>query len=200
MEAGTTGLFLDRDGTINIERGYFSDRSAVELIPGSAQAIREANESGLKVIVVSNQSGIARGLQSEEDVAAIHSRLVGLLQDAGARIDALYYCPHHPDAGNPPYRKVCSCRKPNTGMLRQAVSEHGINLASSFLVGDKYTDVQTGRNAGCTTVLVLTGYGRSELEHAKTAGPPDHVAENLLEAWKYIREVLKERARSPKST
>ena len=195
MRAGTTGLFLDRDGTINVEPDYSADPDTFELIPGSAEAIREANDLGLKVFVITNQSGVARGLFREEDVVAMNERLVEILKEAGARIDAVYYCPHHPDVGAPPYRKVCTCRKPNTGMLLQAEKEHGIDLASSFVVGDKCSDILTGRNAGCGTVLVLTGYGASELEECKKLGGPDHVAEHLSGAWNYIREILKKRVR-----
>jgi len=195
VKAGATGLFLDRDGTINVERGYSSDPDSIELIPGSAEAIRKANEAGLKVFIVTNQSGVARGFYREEDVVAMNKRLLDVLREAGARIDAVYYCPHHPDTGTPPYRIVCSCRKPKTGMLQQAGNEYGIDLASSFVVGDKCTDVQTGRNAGCKSVLVLTGYGAAELERCKTTGPPDHVAEDLLGAWNYIRDILTQRAR-----
>ena len=195
MRAGTTGLFLDRDGTINVEPDYSADPDTFELIPGSAEAIREANDLGLKVFVITNQSGVARGLFREEDVVAMNERLVEILKEAGARIDAVYYCPHHPDVGAPPYRKVCTCRKPNTGMLLQAEKEHGIDLASSFVVGDKCSDILTGRNAGCGTVLVLTGYGASELEECKKLGGPDHVAEHLSGAWNYIQEILKKRVR-----
>lgn len=189
MIPGATALFLDRDGTINIEEEYLSDPDRVELIPGSAEAIREANEAGLRVFVVTNQSGVARGLHSEADILAVHRRLEELLSVRGARLDALYYCPHHPDAGSPPYRKVCRCRKPKTGMLEQAVKTFGIDLASSFIVGDKCTDIETGKNAGCGTVLVLTGYGRTESGRCK----PDHVADDLLSAWRHIRTIIQRR-------
>lgn len=189
MNPGATALFLDRDGTINIEEGYLSDPDRLELIPGSAEAIREANEAGLRVFVVTNQSGVARGLHSEADILAVHRRLEELLAAQGARLDALYYCPHHPDAGSPPYRKVCTCRKPKTGMVEQAAKRFGIDLASSFLVGDKCIDIETGKNAGCGTVLVLTGYGRTS--HGQCE--PDHVADDLLSAWRIIRTIIQRR-------
>lgn len=189
VSIGTTALFLDRDGTINVEAEYLSDPDRVELIPGSAEAIREANEAGIRVIVITNQSGVARGLHSEADVLAVHRRLEELLAAHRARLDALYYCPHHPDVGSPPYRKVCNCRKPKTGMLEQAAKSHGIDLASSFVVGDKCSDIEAGRNARCGTVLVLTGYGRIESGLCR----PDHVADNLYAAWHHIRGILQSR-------
>jgi D-glycero-D-manno-heptose 1,7-bisphosphate phosphatase len=184
------GLFLDRDGTINVERGYLADPNDVELLPGAADAIRAANEFGVPVIIITNQAGVARGFHSEEAVVSVNERLKQLLNEQGARIDAVYYCPHHPEAGNPPYRIVCTCRKPGTGMLEMAEKSLGINLAASYVVGDKCSDIETGKNGGCGTVLVLTGYGRTELARCKGAKTPDHVAENLGEAWEYIRKSL----------
>ncbi len=194
MSPLNAGLFLDRDGTINVERGYLSDPDEVELLPGAAQAIRAANEFGLPVIIITNQAGVARGYHSEADVNSVNERLKELLKGEGARIDALYYCPHHPEVGNPPYRIVCTCRKPRTGMLKMAERSHGINLATSFVVGDKCSDIETGKNAGCGTVLVLTGYGRTEIEHCTGSRAPDHVAEDLLAAWEYVKECLNRKA------
>ncbi|MEX1140454.1 MAG: HAD family hydrolase [Bacteroidota bacterium] len=193
MSPLNAGLFLDRDGTINVERGYLADPQAVELLPGAASAIRAANEFGLPVIIITNQAGVARGFHSEAAVVSVNERLKQLLGEQGARIDAIYYCPHHPEAENPPYRIVCNCRKPKTGMLTMAEKSLGINLASSFVVGDKCSDIETGKNAGCRTVLVLTGYGRTEVEQCKGKDSPDHVAENLFEAWEFIKEVLTRR-------
>jgi D-glycero-D-manno-heptose 1,7-bisphosphate phosphatase len=189
------GLFLDRDGTINVERGYLADPNDVELLPGAADAIRAANEFGIPVIIITNQAGVARGFHSEAAVVSVNERLKQLLSDQGARIDAVYYCPHHPEAGNPPYRIVCTCRKPRTGMLKMAEKSLGINLASSFVVGDKCSDIETGKNGGCGTVLVLTGYGRTELERCKENNTPDHVAENLVDAWEYIKKSLTKKER-----
>ena len=194
MSPLNAGLFLDRDGTINVERGYLVDPDGVELLPGAAKAIRAANEFGLPVIITTNQAGVARGLHSEADVVSVNGRLKELLSEQGARIDAIYFCPHHPEVGNPPYRIVCTCRKPKTGMLKMAEKTLGINLASSFVVGDKCSDIETGKNAGCGTVLVLTGYGRFEMENCKGNNVPDHVAEDLPDAWEYIKESLIRRA------
>ncbi|MEX2117454.1 MAG: HAD family hydrolase [Bacteroidota bacterium] len=196
MSPLNAGLFLDRDGTINVDRGYLADPDGVELLPGAAKAIRAANEFGLPVIIITNQAGVARGLHSEADVVSVHARLKELLSEQGARIDAIYYCPHHPEVGNPPYRIVCNCRKPKTGMLKMAEKSLGINLATSFVVGDKCSDVETGKNAGCGTVLVLTGYGRSEVERCTGNNAPDHVAEGLPGAWEFIKESLTRRAKT----
>ncbi|GJQ20702.1 MAG: D,D-heptose 1,7-bisphosphate phosphatase [Bacteroidia bacterium] len=192
MSVETTALFLDRDGTINVEAEYLSDPDRVELIPGSAEAIREANETGIRVFVITNQSGVARGLYTEADILAVHQRLEELLAARGAKLDALYYCPHHPDVGSPPYRIVCSCRKPKTGMLEQAAKTHGIDLASSFVVGDKCSDIEAGKNARCATTLVMTGYGRIERDRCR----PDHIADNLYEAWHHIRGILQSRKKN----
>jgi D,D-heptose 1,7-bisphosphate phosphatase len=192
-----TGLFLDRDGTIIVERGYLSDPRGVELLPGVAQVIREAKALSLPVVVITNQSGVARGLFTEQDVQAVNERLKELIKDAGATIDAIYYCPHLPGAGNSPYSKVCSCRKPSTGMLEMAQKAFGIDLASSFVIGDKCSDVRTGINAGSKTVLVLTGMGRTEAARCTGIDAPDFVAEDLPAAWKYVTGELRKRKNVP---
>lgn len=181
------GIFLDRDGTVNVDRDYLSDPDRLELIPGAADAIREANAFGVRVFVITNQSGVARGLYTERDVVAVHRRLEELLERQGAHLDAIYYCPHHPEVGTAAYRKVCTCRKPKTGMLIQARDSFDLDLAKSFVVGDKCTDVLTGHQAGCGTVLVQTGYGSLESEECDSA---DHVARDVYEAWRYIRKTL----------
>lgn len=193
MKLNDVGIFFDRDGTINVDADYLSDPDDLELIPGAAEAIRDANRLGVRAFVITNQSGVARGLYSEEDVRAVHQRLTRLLARDGAHIDAFYYCPHHPEYGEAPYRRVCSCRKPKTGMLLQAQMEFGINLASSFVVGDKCTDLQAGRAAACGTVLVLTGYGAIEVEECRKAGTVDLVARDILEAWGAIRGRIEKR-------
>ncbi len=187
------GIFLDRDGTINEEAEFLSSPADVRLIPGAAEAIHEANELGVKVVIVTNQSGIARGLLTEEQLESIHEKLIGLLLESAATIDAIYFCPHHPDFGEPRYRKECDCRKPRTGMLVQAAREHNIDLKHSFVIGDKLIDMQTGNNAGATTILVLTGYGKRELglcdrDHARI----DYVAEDLRDAIRYVKRMLKQ--------
>lgn len=188
MKLNDIGLFLDRDGTINVEVDFLTKPEEIQLIPGAARAIREANELGLKVCVISNQSGVARGLLTEAQLGLIHKRFRDLLAEQGANVDEILYCPHHPDVGVPPYRKVCTCRKPNTGMLRKAADEFGIDLKKSFVIGDRCSDIQAGEKAGCGTVLVLTGYGEFERADCEKVARVDFVASNLYEAWGYIRK------------
>ena len=187
------GIFLDRDGTINEEVDFLSSPHDLRLISGSAAAIREANELGIKVFIVTNQSGIARGLLTEQQLAEIHNNLVMLLHNAAARIDAIYYCPHHPEIGESPYRTQCDCRKPNTGMLLQAAREFDIDLKKSYVIGDRMLDMQTGNNVGATSILVLTGYGKQELKlchqhHIHL----DYVAKDLHDAVRHVKQMLKQ--------
>ena len=192
------GLFLDRDGTINEEAEYLSDPRDVHLLPGAAQAIREANNLGLPVFIISNQSGVARGLFSEKDVKRVNMALLELLEKENASIDGIFYCPHHPDFGEPEYRKDCSCRKPKIGMLQQAGKKFKIDLKKSFVVGDKMTDVQTGNVAGARSILVLTGYGRKEQRLLEENDVHvDFVAEDLPEAMEFVhREMVTEQLHS----
>ncbi len=147
--------FLDRDGVINEEVDYLHEVDKAVLIPGVAAAIREIRERGLKVIVVTNQAGIAKGLYSEAELHAVNRRIAELLAAEGAIWDAIYFCPHHPS-----HSDGCECRKPAPGMLLRAIREFGIDPARSFMVGDRMTDLEAGRAAGCArTYLVRTGYG-----------------------------------------
>ena len=185
------GLFLDRDGTINEEVDFLSSPNELRLIPCSAAAIHEANQLGLKVFITTNQSGIARGMLTEHDLTEVHNKLLSLLRNEQAHIDAVYFCPHHPDFGNPPYRRECDCRKPNIGMLEQAAKEFDIDLHKSFVVGDRLIDIQTGNNAGAVSILVLTGYGKEEQKllqqnHVRV----DHTANDLHDAVQYIKRAL----------
>jgi len=185
------GIFLDRDGTINTEVDYLRSPSDLKLIPGAAEAIREANELDWPVIVITNQSGIARGILDEKTLAAIHEELKMRLAAENASVDAIYYCPHHPDFGAPPWRKTCDCRKPATGMLRTASEEFGIDLPSSFVIGDRMLDVQTALNAHATPILVLTGYGKDELTLCREAGlDVPHVAEDLYDAIRIVKRIV----------
>jgi D-glycero-D-manno-heptose 1,7-bisphosphate phosphatase len=196
VKVDQVGLFFDRDGTLNTELDFLSRPEELQLIPNAARAIREANEFGVKVFVITNQSGIARGLFTETDLAAIHHRLVSMLTREGARIDAIYFCPHHPDYGKTPYKRNCSCRKPKPGMLRKARSEHGVRLSQSFVIGDRCIDMQAGRAAGCRTALVLTGYGAVEREECLRARSVDFVARDAYEAWIQVKDILLHREHS----
>jgi len=185
------GIFLDRDGTINHEVDFLDSPEELKLIDGSAEAIREANKMGWKVFIVTNQSGIARGLFSEQQLKKIHDALIEKLKSEGAFIDAIYYCPHHPEFGDAIYQIDCDCRKPKIGMLKTAANEFKISLPDSFMIGDKMIDIQTGINAGMTTILVLTGYGQEELKICKEQKIHiNYVAKNLLEAVQIIKKHL----------
>ena len=193
MKFDDVGIFFDRDGTINTEVDFLSDPDELELIPGAADVIHEANTLGLKVFVITNQSGIARGKLTEQDLTAVHKRLEHLLAQKKAHIDSIYYCPHHPDSGKPPYNTACDCRKPGTGMLKKAVEEFHVDLSKSFVVGDRCVDMKAGENAGCSSILVLTGYGSTEKDECLANGRVDFVAEDVQEAWTYIKNILMKR-------
>ncbi len=181
-------VFLDRDGTVNEEVGYLRDLEKLVLIPGAARAIRRMNEAGFTVVLVTNQSGVARGYFPESLVHEAHDRLIAMLEREGARIDAVYYCPHHPTAGNSHYTIECDCRKPRTGLLDRAVKDLGIDIGHSYMVGDKWSDVELGQRAGAAAVLVQTGFGHDDPgntrpEHVKD---PDCIASTLAEAADWI--------------
>ncbi len=190
MKHKQVGIFFDRDGTINTEIDFLRKPEELELIPKSVDAIREANESGLKVFIITNQSGIARGFFTEHDLAAVHKRLADLLKKQHAHIDAIYFCPHHPEYGKPPYNVACQCRKPDIGMLKKAETEFNLDLIKSFVVGDRCVDVRAGRRAGCTTFLVLTGYGMTERYECATNADVDYVVNDAYDAWLHIKGIL----------
>jgi len=179
---------MDRDGTVSDEVGYLNHVSRLRVYPWSASAIRALNDAGLLAVLVTNQAGVARGYFPETMILDVHARLVEELAAQGATLDAIYYCPHHPTAGEPPYRADCECRKPRPGMLLQAAAEHDIDLASSYVVGDKYSDVRLAHAVGASGVLVMTGYGRGEYEYERETWPraPEHVAESLEDAVAWI--------------
>ena len=182
------GLLIDRDGTICEEVGYLDRVEALKLLPGSAKAIRRANEAGFQAVVITNQSGVGRGLLDESRLADIHDGMRALLAEEGARIDGIYYCPHHPAAALDRYRRECECRKPRPGMLLRAGDEMGIDLKASYVIGDRCRDVEAARAVGATDVLVLTGYGSREVEyHSGRERPrPTHVAKDLGAAVDWI--------------
>lgn len=167
-------VFLDRDGTICEEVGYLNHLSRLMIYPWAAAAIRRLNEAGLPVIVVTNQSGVSRGIFPESLVADVHRQMAQELGAAQARLDAVYYCTHRREDN-------CDCRKPLPGLLQRAAEEHGLDLTCSFVVGDRYADVASAHAAGSRGVLVLSGYGRGEYELHRDEWPqqPDYVAENL---------------------
>ena len=141
-------LFLDRDGVINVDVGYLSNPAQLEFIPGAIEAMQEAQTRGYDIIVVTNQSGVARGYYTEEDVQALHAEMSRRLEIEGVHILAYYYCPHHPEGTVEVYKKACDCRKPNPGMLTKAIEEWNVDVDSSFLVGDKPSDVEAAESIG----------------------------------------------------
>jgi D-glycero-D-manno-heptose 1,7-bisphosphate phosphatase len=183
----SAAIFIDRDGTLNEDIGYVSTPDELVLYPWAAEAVRLVNEFGLLSVVITNQSGIARGMYTEETLGSIHLRMIEQLEGQGARIDAVYYCPHHPEVGDVRYRIACDCRKPRIGMLDRAARDHNIDLARSYVIGDKASDINLARNAGARSALVLTGYGRETLSHPdRWPCAPEIISENLLDAVKRI--------------
>ena len=174
-------VFLDRDGTIAEEVGYLNHASRFRMFPFVAAAIQRLNEAQLPVIVVTNQSGVGRGYFPESLVRDVNELMAQQLIEAGAKIDAMYYCPHV-SAEN------CNCRKPKTGMLERAAREHALDIQRSFVVGDRYGDIELARNARARSILVRTGYGEGELawHAAKWPAKPDFVAEDLTQAADWI--------------
>ena len=158
-------VFLDRDGTVNEEVGYLHEPEKISLIPGAAQAIKKLNILGCLVVCISNQAGVARGYYSIDAVHEVHQKLEELLEEGGAHLDRIYFCPHHPTEGQYPYRINCECRKPGSGMLLKAAVELNIDLKRSYLIGDRLSDIQAAKNAGLKAILVLTGYGYKDLEN-----------------------------------
>jgi D-glycero-D-manno-heptose 1,7-bisphosphate phosphatase len=188
MTGARRAVFIDRDGTISEEVGYVNHVTRYRVFPFAAEAVRTLNEAGWLAILVTNQAGVARGYFEESLVGEVHKVLAAELERGGARLDAIYYCPHHPTVGEPPYRLDCDCRKPRPGLILRAASDFRLDLSRCWMVGDRYSDTELARNAGVRSAFVLTGYGRGELDHQSTGwrDQPDMVAENLLEAVRII--------------
>jgi D-glycero-D-manno-heptose 1,7-bisphosphate phosphatase len=184
-------IFLDRDGTVTEEVGYINHIDRAQMYRWAPEAVRMLKSTGFPVIIVTNQSGVGRGYFTEELVDRVHRKIQEELAAEGTKLDAFYYCPHHPSAVLEAYRQVCRCRKPSTGMAVEAAERFGIDLKASYIVGDTYRDMQMGFNMGARTVLLMTGYGRGEYEHHRGnwTRMPDLIAENLLDA---AVQILKE--------
>ena len=185
-----SAVFLDRDGTLIEEVGYLDRPERVDLYPWSIDAIRALNRAGVTIVMVTNQSGVARGFFDEAMVEAVHARIAALLAAGGARLDAYYHCPHHPDGKVAAYACACECRKPGRGLVDRAARDLGIDPLRSFTVGDRWLDVALARTIGAKGVLVRTGYGQSQ----ETAPPPglaaDAVVDNLAGAASWILQHL----------
>jgi D-glycero-D-manno-heptose 1,7-bisphosphate phosphatase len=177
-------VFLDRYGTINVEENYLIDPAAFEFIPGVPQALKRLQDAGYLLVVVTNQSGVARGYFSMEQVRRLHDHMETLLQTYGVKLAGIYSCPHHPVAGIGEYLTNCSCRKGEPGMLLQAAQDLAIDLRQSYMVGDKKADIEAGSAAGCRSILVKTGHGLKWLESAESRGAD--IAADLPEAVEII--------------
>jgi D-glycero-D-manno-heptose 1,7-bisphosphate phosphatase len=180
MRAIQKAIFMDRDGTISEEVGYMTSIDLYKPFPWAGPAVRKINDSGMKAVLITNQSGVERGYYPESLVHEVHDALRAELARYDARLDAVYFCPHHPETG-------CDCRKPRPGMLLRAEQELGVSLPDSFMIGDRYLDVDAAHAAGARCILVMTGHGRAEYENFKDLPQQPHfVAENLLEAVELI--------------
>jgi D-glycero-D-manno-heptose 1,7-bisphosphate phosphatase len=184
-------VFLDRDGTIGEELGYVNHIDRFQMFPYAAEAIRELNQANIPVIVVTNQGGIARNIFPESLVHEVHKKMIAELAAGGAHVDAIYFCPHKSE-------DTCECRKPNPGLLHRAAREHSLDLAASWIVGDRYGDLEMGHTTASRGILVMTGYGRGEYELHRSTWPrqPDALAENLRDA---VRLILRNGGGAPRS-
>jgi D-glycero-D-manno-heptose 1,7-bisphosphate phosphatase len=181
-------VFIDRDGTINEQMGYVNHVNRFIILPGVLQAIRMLNRHGFLVLVISNQSGVARGYYSLDLVKTLHLLLVTRVREKKGNIDGIFFCPHHPEGSVREFSRDCNCRKPKTGLIQQACESFEIDLQRSYVVGDMYTDIELAHRAGITGVMVKTGYGLGEIEYIlpqKTVRPA-HIAEDLLDAARWI--------------
>ena len=179
-------VFLDRDGTLIDEVGYLDRTERVALYPWSVDAVRVLNRAGFRVVVVSNQSGVARGLFTEATVNEVHQHIESRLAEGGAHVDAYYYCPHHPDGTVDAYRQRCTCRKPGRGLVDRAVEELGIDPSRSFVVGDRWLDVGLAHAVGAQGVLVRSGYGLTEEERPLPDLMAHAIVDNLIAATSWI--------------
>ncbi|MGH7855425.1 MAG: D-glycero-alpha-D-manno-heptose-1,7-bisphosphate 7-phosphatase [Candidatus Binatia bacterium] len=175
-------VFLDRDGTLIRDVGYLRRTDQIEILPRVPAALRLLRDQGFKIVVVTNQSAVARGWMSEEDLAAIHDTLAAQLAQSGASLDAIYYCPHHPVEGKGIYQQVCACRKPNSGMIERACDDLGLNPAASYVVGDQKTDIELAKRIGATALLI--GASAPPLASQNSEGP------SVVDLWQATQWIL----------
>ncbi len=193
---GSPAAFLDRDGTIIEDLGYLGDPAGIRLIPGAMDGLRALQQAGFRLVLVTNQAGVARGLISEADVRRVNQRLAALLEGAGVHLAGMYYCPHHPEHGPPEYRCECDCRKPKPGMIHQAIRDLGLDPSRSAVIGDHVSDAALARTfPGMQGVMLRTGHGAQELERIQLGAlpPPEHVADDLPAAAEWILAWMGER-------
>lgn len=181
-------VFLDRDGTINYDAGYINHIDSFIMYPYAAQAIRMLNVNNFLVVIITNQSGLARGFFNEETLNNIHNKMIEDLKKQGATIDGIYFCPHDPNAKVEKYKAICSCRKPETGLIDMALKDMNINRSKMYFIGDKHSDIMAGYNSGCKTIMVKTGYGKGDLINKSSSWvvKPDKIADTLLDGVKLI--------------
>lgn len=174
-------VFLDRDGTILEEVHYLTKIDDLVFIPQAAKAVREINQLGFKAIVITNQSAVGRGMLDIKDLENIHKVMMGKLKKQGARVDDIFYCPHHPE-------EQCGCRKPKPGLVLQAAKKHLLDIKTSFMIGDNIIDMELSKAVGCHGILVRTGYGKSTEENYKI--PKEWIADNIGKAVSLIRNFV----------
>lgn len=179
-------VFLDRDGTINEEVNYLDDPDKLVLIPNSAEAINLLNNNSFKVVIATNQAGIARGYFTEQRLHQIHKKMKDELIKSDAFVNGIYYCPHHPDHGDENYRQICKCRKPQIGMIKQAASDLNLDLSNSYAIGDTVGDLMLGKRAGLKSIFVLTGHGKDHQHQISADLEPDYIAADLFAAVNWI--------------
>ena len=186
--SGRPAVFLDRDGTLNEEIGYVNHPSRFQVYPWAAEAVGELNRAGFAAVVVTNQAGVAHGYFDEALVETMHRKLRSEIEAGGAHLDGIYFCPHHPDGKVADYKGGCDCRKPGLGMIQRAAAELNLDISKSYVVGDRFLDVEMARRAGIPCVFVLSGYGLGEYEYHHHLWPhrPWRVEKNVLDAVRAI--------------
>ena len=184
IKMGNKAIFIDRDGTINIDGPYLDDPDKFEMYPGVGEGVKKLKDDGFKIIVMTNQSGIARGYFTEDVLLSIHKTMAIKLDAFDVKLDGIYYCPHHPDDD-------CDCRKPNTGLFENAIEEHDIDVNQSYMIGDKILDVCAGQKIGVKTVLILEAHARDEIISTKNEWEchSDYVADNFIDAVEWILKI-----------
>ena len=182
-------IFLDRDGTINREDGYITRVDQLHLYEGTVPALKMLNSMGYRIVIVSNQAGVAKALLTEQALQEINSALLSMLAAQDILVDKLYYCPHHPDAVVTEYKKACECRKPKTGMIVRAEQELNVMARGAYMIGDKLTDIELAENFGGRGILLLTGYGKQEMKKLDpNKHHPSYIGKDILDAVEWIKK------------
>jgi D-glycero-D-manno-heptose 1,7-bisphosphate phosphatase len=187
LKSKNGAIFLDRDGTIIVEKNYLRDAAELEFLPKAISGLKILARTGLPLYIFTNQAGVAHGYFSEELLNRIHFLLIAKLRQAGVKIRGIYYCPHHPQAEVAVYRYDCDCRKPRPGLLKLAAWADQIDLTKCYVIGDKLSDLAAGKNVSATTALVLTGYGAEEQKRITPGTTPDFIGRNLEEIARWVR-------------